>query len=393
MTMKQLFLVCLLSLHSLVFAQWEPDVKLSRNEVAAALNENMGQCIAASGSTLHVVWCDMKNDGQAIYYQRSDDNGATWSAETRLSRSPGADTNPLIAVSGLNVHVVFMRNGDKPDATSYYKHSTDGGKTWGPDVALGVMRWWPGVAVSGNTVYVSLNDKTPADNSVVYFRCSIDNGQTWMPKQQISNPAVRAKGRCEDPAITASGDDVDLVWNDNRDVEPGKGMAVYFRHSGDRGVTWGPETALTKAPQYTYFPTIFPSKGNIDVAFGDRSGEHYEVYYTHSGDGGTSWSKALQLTQSTRGQFYPTIVRDGVNVLLTCFGDGGLKYFHSGDGGTTWDPAVVLATGNPSLPFITVTEGVVHVIWRDMRDGHGAIYYKRSAPGNVALTATAAKVK
>ncbi|MCX6905183.1 MAG: sialidase family protein, partial [Verrucomicrobia bacterium] len=345
-----------------------PDTKLSVNEGAATLNENMGQCIVAQGDALHVVWCDTKNNGSAIYYKRSLDGGLTWGADTRLSGNPGSDSFPLLAQSASNLHLVFFRNS----TASYYKRSTDGGSTWGPDVFLGNTKWWPGVAAGGSNVYVSLNTVPDGTNSEVFFRRSTDNGTTWQPQQQISHAA----GRSEDPAIVASGKHVHLVWNDNRDGN----MTVYYRHSPDMGVTWGSETALTHAPDYTYFPTIYLAGPNVDIAYGDRQSGHFEIYHLHSADFGSTWPPKEQMTQTSTNQFYPAIVRDGPNVHLLWTGSG-IKYLHSGNGGGTWDPVVSLVSLG-STPFVAVAGEAVHVIFLSQRDGHGAIYYKRNPTGN-----------
>ena len=46
----------------------------------------------------------------------------------------------------------------------------------------------------------------------------------------------------------------------------------------------------------------------------------------------------------------------------------------------TWDSVYRLTSypAQASQPFIALTGQALHVIWRDTRDGHGAIYYKRN---------------
>ena len=366
-------------------ADWGAEVKLSTDEVAAGLNENMGQCLIAHGDVVHVVWADLKNNGQAIYYKRSTDKGKTWGKDTRISPSPGTDTNPLIALAGSNLHLVFLRDAGTPEAASYYKRSKDGGLTWEPEVLLGKTKWWPGVAAAGDNVYVSLNTvfADDAKNSAVYFRRSTDCGATWEPEQPLSQAARRTGQRSEDPAISADGKYVHLVWNDNRDSAPGKGMAVYYRRSSDAGKTWDPEKALTHAPEYTYFPAIHLTGASADVVYGDRQSGHYDIFHQHSTDCGTTWGAKEEITKTPTEEFYPSLVRDGSNVHMVWTGKEGVMYLYSNNGGASWDPVISL-TSKGAQPFIAVAGEAVHVVFVSRRDGHGAIYYKCNPTGNKA---------
>lgn len=375
--------VTLFLLSNVAVAEWGPDVRLSTDATLAMLNENMGRCLLADGDKLHVVWTDAKDGDRAVYYKRSLDDGATWEPEKRLSPKPAADSNPLLAQSGSTVHLVFRRNGETPQSASYYQRSLDGGVTWEPEVLLGKTKWWPSLAAVGSTVYVALNTvfDDDAKNSVVYFRRSLDNGAAWEPAQQISQAPRRTGGRSEDPALAADGNYVHLVWNDNRDAEPGKGMSVCYRRSTDRGATWDAEQLLTHAPAYTYFPTVYPSGNHVDVAYGDRQKPPYRLHYLHSADFGTTWDAAVPLPYSADGEFYPAIHRDGANVHLAWASKSGVFYRRSADGGKSWDSVVPLA-GEGMLPFLAVAGDKVHAIFVSKRDGKPAIYYKQNPTGN-----------
>ncbi len=366
-------------------AQWSAEVKLSTDEGSTTLNENVGHCLVVDGDSVHVVWADQKNNGQAIFYRRSVDKGLTWEADARISASPSSDTFPLLAQSGSTLHLVLLRDFGTDKSTSYYKRSTDGGKTWGPDVLLGKTKWWPGLTATGKTVFVALNAVTPDDaaNSAVFFRRSTDDGLTWEPQEKISDAAHRQRGRSEDPAIMASEKVVHAVWNDNRDAAPGKGMAVYYRRSADLGTTWGPETALSHAPEFTYFPTISLSGANANVAYGDRQSGHFNIFMRHSDDFGETWGKPQQLSDSATGSFYPAVATDGANIHVVWMGKEGITYRHSTNHGTDWEPAVRL-TEKGGTPFIAIAGDILHVIYTSQRDGHGAVYYLRNPTGNKA---------
>ena len=117
----------LLSIPSAILAQWSQDIQLS-SDTTAGLNENMGQCLAVSGDSVHVVWEDNNVDGGAIFYKHSFDGGVTWGPQVRLTQLPSVAAFPSISVSGATVHIAYR---DTRDTTyvSYYLRSLDGGNT------------------------------------------------------------------------------------------------------------------------------------------------------------------------------------------------------------------------------------------------------------------------
>ncbi len=369
--MKPLFCLLLLLVASVVHAEWGLDTKLSFGETSVGLSENMGPCLVAQGTTLHVVWSDTQR-GSGIYYSRSTDEGITWAAPVRLSPTPGADVYPYLACVGNYVHLVFIRNNDTPRAASYYKRSTDGGLTWGPDVLLGATKFWPGVAAVGANVYVSMETRLPSGISQVYFLRSTDNGDTWSAQRQVSNGINRS----EDPAIAAAGDNVYLLWNDNRSGT----MEAEYRRSTDHGATWGPETALTLPPVNEYTPTILAT--GADVAYADRQSGKFQIFYQHSADGGATWGATQQLSASTTMAIFPQLARHGQDVYITW--PGQLFFRHSADGGATWEPVTPLCATDAGFSFVAASTNAVHLIWIDNRLGHKALFYKRNPPAKGA---------
>ena len=62
-----------------------------------------------------------------------------------------------------------------------------------------------------------------------------------------------------------------------------------------------------------------------------------------------------------------------------------ITYRRSGNGGASWTPAVSLASvagQSMPMPHIAVDGDRVHVIWKDTRGGHGAVFYKCNPTGN-----------
>ena len=364
----------ILSIASPLLAQWETDRKLSSTD-SSKLNENMGQCLAASGDTIHIVWWDCKSGSSTVYYKHSFDGGITWGADTPLTNPTNPSDFPSIAISGATVHVAF-RDTTGGQYTSYYKRSQDGGSTWEPSVSLGNYYWWPSITTAGPVVFVALNDSHPG-NTEVYCRRSTDNGSTWDTVHQISNAA----GRSEDPSIVAGGGFVHMAWNDNRTGI----MQTFYRRSSDNGITWGSETQLTNAPEFAYFPMLHAFGSDVDLVWGNRTGSAFDIFYKSSSDFGTTWGAEQHLTSGAATSAYPVITHDGPNVHLVWWDfKGDVYYRYSSNGGTSWDPATSLVSAGsaPSNPFITAAGPTLHLIWLDHRDGYPAIYYKRNPTGN-----------
>lgn len=366
---------------SQVSAQWATRVNLSPNAMSAALNEDMGQCLAVSGDTVHVVWSDKRTAGAAIYYCHSYDGGLTWGTGVNITDTTKYGTMPAIAASGSSVHVVWFDSAIIGRKASFYRRSLDAGNTWGPVVCLDSNTlFWPGVSANGNLVAVSLN-KGVFDSTLVSMVASTDNGATWNPEVQISNRPA-GTGRSEDPAIANDGHNIHLAWNDNRSGI----MQIYYRHSPDYGVTWDAETMV--GPNNSYSTMVCLDGAHTDVAYGNNNSGNYDVFIHQSNDTGTTWAaSSLQLTSDTNPEAYPYEVRDGNNIHVVYYQVGGTTgtgpwYMFSTDGGTTWSAPLHLDNGGQ--PFIGYNCSTLHVIYPDS----GKIYYRRNPTGNTGCITT-----
>jgi hypothetical protein len=333
----------------------------------------MGSCIGTSGDTVHVVWTDkLSTTTAAIYYTHSLDTGITWSTPIALTNLSGNAWNPAIAVNGKNIHVVwreFKPSGSGMRA-SWYKHSLDGGNTWGPNVFLDSTADWPAVAVSGNIVYVANDLVTAASpyNTEIYFLRSIDNGTTWSTPQQLTF----AVGRSEDEAIAAQGSHVHMSWNDNRSGQ----FQILYKESPDYGITWSQDLVLI--PKYDYSTMVSIDSANVDVvAAGAPVGSHYQILLAQSADTGSTWGSSFNIINDTaHTYYYPYMVRNGSDLHVVCSGSTSAKYLHSGDGGLTWDTPYSFTGGST---FIAYTGCALHILLNGA-DHH--VYYMRNPTGN-----------
>jgi len=388
-----LIFICLIPLH--LFQLFNPQVKLSTNEVSTSMNENMMECIVSSGNTLHVVWADKINSSlNIIVYRRSLDNGQHWGPDTRLS-PPGnvIDSNPFIAACNNYLHVVYWRNpyntqnGILPPTQNYYLRSKDNGDTWDNETLLvNNYTFWPGVACSGNWLYINFNNDVNMTNSEVFFIASNDSGSTWSNMTQISN----ANHRSEDPAMSASGNAVYLVWNDDRD--DGYTLQLYYRYSLNNGKNWSNETKMSNnsalVQQSCYSPTV-SANGNSVILMMLNSYDRKLTCFV-SNDGGVTFNSSKEFGNASQPG-YPLVVIDANNVYCVFgqIGSGSLNnyYVTSSDGGNTWSNPTTVATFPTTVSFttpifiaITKPGPIVHIVWSMLTSlgGHNAIYYTNS---------------
>jgi Tol biopolymer transport system component len=228
--------------------------------------------MAVNGSSIYVVWDDNTPGNTEIYFKRSADGGATWSANQRLTSNAGESWNPAISVNGSNIYVVW--DDDTPgNFEIYFKRSADGGATWSANRRLtsnAGESWNPAISVNGSNIYVVWMDETPG-NFEIYFKRSTDRGVTWTTNRRLINTAGFSFG----PAIAVNGSSIYVVWDDDT---PGN-AEIYFKRSADGGAIWSANRRLTNNAGESWEPTIAAGGSNIYVVWDDDTPGNREAYF------------------------------------------------------------------------------------------------------------------
>jgi hypothetical protein len=369
------FLSCVIA--SLLQAQWQQDVRLTNDPGWSTTSFNNAWCIASNGNTVHVVWYDNRDGNYEIYYKRSIDEGSNWGPDTRLTDNSAASEWPAISVSGSDVHIVWydFRDGNNE---IYYKRSTDSGTSWGLDTRLTDQSSnsdYPSISAAGNNVNIVWRDGRDG-NWEVYYKNSTDSGLNWSADTRLTTESHESFN----PSISADGPGVHVTWYDYRDG----GAEIYYKHSLDGGITWESDTRLTNNSASSLAPCISVYNSVVHLVWQDDG----IIFYKRSTDAGINWEQEISLTVDD-SSFLPSITVSELNIHVVWAFEYPLNreifYKHSTDGGTTWEENVRL-TNAPSegwLPSVSVSGSLVHVLWRDGRDGNNEIYYKQNPTGNV----------
>ncbi len=370
------------------YAQWGQDVRLTYAPGFSSTSYNNARCIAANGNMVHAVWYDDRDLYSAgdIYYKRSTDGGRSWHADVRLTNNNALTSYPSIAVTGSNVHIVWV-DGLDGKVGVFYKLSTDNGINWGADIRLTKeislnSIGHPSIAVYGSNIHIVWIDGRDG-NPEIYYKRTTDGGITWQEDTRLTNNSAASRY----PSIAVYGSLVHVVWEDYRDGKD----EVYYKRSIDGGETWSEDIRLTNDVASSFAPSIAVSGSHVHIVWQDYRNVNMEIYYKRSTDGGTNWGIDTRLSNATGYSTFPSIAAIGSLVHIVWYDDRDGIYFseiyykRSTDGGINWGSETRL-TNNPSdsrYPSIACSGSSLHIVWADTRDGNYEIYYKLDSTGNV----------
>jgi len=317
---------------------------------------------------------------------------AQWQPDVRLTVDPNVSMTThnnawSIASSGSVVHVVWYDDRDL-NYEIYYKRSTDGGLTWGTDTRLTNAvgdSWRPSIAVSGPMVHVVWTDVRGGGFGTVFYKRSTDEGLTWQADTALTNSPDALY-----PSVAVSGSLVHVVWRDFRDGN----WRIYYKRSADGGASWSPDTRLTNGTVSSLDASVAVSDSVVHVVWQDLRDGNWEIYYKRSSDRGENWGTDTRLTTHSAVSDQTSIAVSGllVHVVWRDDRDGNTEIYakRSADGGLSWGADIRL-TNNTAIsryPSIATSDSVVHVVWQDDRDGpNGEIYYKGSTDAGLSWEA------
>ncbi|MEO8514174.1 MAG: T9SS type A sorting domain-containing protein [Ignavibacteria bacterium] len=362
------------------YAQWEADYRLTNNPSTSITAYDNTWCVAANGNFVHAAWYDYRDGNPEIYYKRSTNYGVSWGADTRLTTSSFDSFKGNISTSGSVVHLVWyeLQAGHN---VILYKRSTDDGATWGSATIISgaiVGSTDAMVASSGSNVYAVWEALLAIDNREIYLARSTDGGLSWLAPVRITN----AIGASQNPAVSASGQDVHLIWDDG-----GFYINVFYLRSTNAGANWSAQTQLSNSTGAS-FSSVSCTGQNVNASWLDGRDGHTEIYYKRSTNAGMNWSTDTRLTNDLGIKQPPVICSADSSVHVVWFDqrDGNMEIYYkrSTNLGLNWDGDFRLTNDAAASrgPGVAASGTNVHVVWYDSRAGNTEIYYKRNPTGN-----------
>jgi hypothetical protein len=393
---------------------------------------------------LYLIW----RQGQTlqpyeVYYGRSTDNGATWSSETADRQINASDGQSVSNVGDRpldidmdnqgNIFVIWSEDLDTTAEIMLLK-STDQGGTWiHSDTDFPISHTGeplvnannPSMAVDyDNNIFVVWHQVSTDGTGEIHISKSSDGGDTWSGSAGNRYISFADGYNAQNPDIIIDrNNNIYVVW-DERETDDIASAMIHYGKSTDGGATFNSETAdypISTAIRSSGNPYIVADlQNNIYVTWRATNATvspfYYEAFYSHTTDGGATWSGLAGQIRVDYGVSdsssvnYPAIAVTSEGNLCVVwnesrfeYADGQIFASYSYDSGTTWTGGTSLdlvshpeANGHPAYrPDIFCSFGdTLHVFWNEGvdSDGYYDIHYSKgdtlgSAPPGPGLLA------
>jgi hypothetical protein len=227
-----------------------------------------------SANHIYIVWSDLTAGNREIFFKKSTNGGNSWSGK-RLSWSSGwAETPNMVVDSYDDIHVVWSE--DTPgNGELYYKKSTNSGANW---TATKRLTWTSGnsycpaiAADSSDVLHVAWQDEVGGVETIFYKK-STNSGATWIGTKRLTWGANISL----DPAITSdSVNRVHVIWR----KEISSKWYSFYRRGNAAGV-WGSTKRLTWNSNFIIYPDIaIDSADKIHAVWEDDKPGNSEIFY------------------------------------------------------------------------------------------------------------------
>lgn len=268
--------------------------------------------VVAVGNNIYATWKDNRDGNNAsIFFARSTDGGATWSANQRVSTLPYDDwtDDPSIAVQPDGtiwiIWYLFYRDDSQEVNDIRVAFSRDGGETFERGTLVdgfdeGRDFWKPQIVVdqSDGRIYILYRNflvegsQEGYEITLLTYDAQGENGiETIVNDQPLTGRVT--DGLLDDGprmSLVARDGTVCAAWEDQR----GR-FAIYGACSTDGGQTFGANVAIS-GPDAVFPRIALAPDGTLYGTYTGEDDGQRNIILRRSADKGATWSEPVQIT-------------------------------------------------------------------------------------------------
>ena len=229
-----------------------------------------------------------------------------------------------------------------------------------------------------SNVFVVWNEMV-GEASDIFFSASTDNGNSFNTTINVSNNPLQSI----DAGIAVNENNIYLIWNQ----KTANSYDIFFSKSVDNGYTFSEPINLSNSKDFSEIgrdTQIAFSGNNIFVVWHEGSEQYSDVFFTKSVDGGLTFSKPINLSQTNAKSQFPQIVANKENVYVAWHdysqGNGDIFLRESTDSGDTFGSIRNLSNNEEESnifvlgPQIFLTNNQVYTVWQDRMESGADLF-------------------
>src|SRR5262249_445238 len=170
---------------------------------------------------------------------------------------------------------------------------------------------------------------------------------------------------------------------------------ILLSRSTTVGPTYSTPKNLSNTSRFPFNPRIFVgSDNNINVVWEDDTPGNLDIFYSHSTDGGSTFSTAINISNDSADSSSPQVATDAAGNVFVVWesdtGAPGILFSRSLDGGNTFSAPVMLSTntgGSIAPQFAVDPVGNINLVWEDDILSASDISFSRSQDHGATFSA------
>lgn len=332
--------------------------------------------VTDDSGTIHLVWADDRQvldnstaTTMSVFYKLSTDDGYSWTAD-----KPIAIRNSSISSLGIAYDDNSLAISWQEEETSYIMYSYDSGFSWSEPFPI-YNAILPIIGIQNMNVFIIYKNVVQAEDPYITgMKVNIDPG--------IGSPQITMIDPTGGAQISSSADiaiDERAVHVVIKDEDYGE---LHYYKSEDNGTSWRGGVVDTVFGADTPSTVQISSSGNnVDIVWSNNRSGHDEIYMMKSNDYGDTWQPATQISDGAGDIQSLSLETNSESLHLSYQNTNGdssvIEYMRVDlDGNIEAEHSITNGQSTAVSPSLALSEdNDFFIVWEDDKVGDEEIYF------------------